>query len=436
MTGKDPVAPGRGLSSGPPARRLPAARPPRPSRAVFLRRRLVVLAAAGLLVLAGVTVVRLAGSGGARVGVSWHLSPASNTVTIRLTRGDSPASRRIRAGSHLMVAAEANGQPGAWSRYGRTARVAVRPGTQTRLLVQVKGAQPFSRVLSVTAPAPLRVIRSRPGAGARAGDLLVSLSGPLGLPRPSQLCGHDAVTYPAPSEVAVARSPYACRASLVLTARNGERTAVPVTMPTVPEISLYSFASSARRAIYITVDDGWTPSTQVLAIMRQTHLPVTAFLIQDAAREHLPYWRAFVRAGGTVGDHTVSHPDLSRLTLSQATVQWAQARQMLGQWLGTTPALGRPPYGDFDPTVEAAAYRGGLTSLVGWSAVVDGAGIHTWDGQGLEPGEIVLLHWVPGLGHQLTELLAAIHRRHLNPAPLTAASFAGIRPQLRSLGGD
>jgi peptidoglycan/xylan/chitin deacetylase (PgdA/CDA1 family) len=386
---------------------------------------------AGLLVLAIVTVVRLARPG-AHLGLTWRLSPASNTVTIRLTHGNGAASRGIQARTHLTVTEETNGRPARWSRYGRTARVTVRPGTPTRLLVQVKGPQPFSRVLSVTAPPPLRVISSRAGAGG----VLVSLSRPLGLPRPRQLCHHDAVTYPAPSEVAVARSPYACRTSLTLTARNGEQTVVPVAIPTVPEIPLYSFASSAQRAIYITVDDGWTPSAQVLDIMRRTHLPVTAFLIEEAAQENLPYWRAFVRAGGTVGDHTVSHPDLSKLTLSRATVQWAQARQALGHWLGRTPVLGRPPYGDFDPTVEAAAYRGGLTSLVGWSATVDSGGIHTWDDQGLEPGEIVLLHWVPGLGHQLTELLAAIHRQHLRPMPLTAASFAGIRPQLRSLGGD
>ena len=390
------------------------------------------MAVAGLLVLAVVTVVRLAGPGAAHPSVAWRFSPASNTVTIRLTRGDSAASQGIRASSHLMVTEESSGRPGRWSRYGRIARVAVRPGTPTRLLVQVKGPQPFSQVLSVTAPRPLRVVRSRAGATG----LLLSLSGPLGLPRPGPLCGHDAVTYPGPAEVAVARSAYACRSTLTLTARNGERTAVPVTMPTVPEIPLYAFGDSAGRAIYITVDDGWTPSAQVLAIMRRTRLPVTAFLIQDAAQENLPYWRAFVSAGGTVGDHTVSHPDLSKLPIGQATVQWAQARQTLGRWLGTTPVLGRPPYGDFSPAVEAAAYRAGLSRLVGWSVVVDGAGIHTWDGQGLEPGEIVLLHWVPGLGHQLTGLLAAIHRRHLNPTPLTAASFAGIKPQLRSLGGD
>jgi peptidoglycan/xylan/chitin deacetylase (PgdA/CDA1 family) len=148
------------------------------------------------------------------------------------------------------------------------------------------------------------------------------------------------------------------------------------------------------------------------------------------------YWRAFAGAGGTIADHTVSHPDLTKLSLSQATSQWAQARLALGRSFGKTPDLGRPPYGAFDPAVAAAAYRAGLKTLVGWSATVSSAGIHTWNGKRLEPGEIVLLHWVPGLGKQMTKLLAAIHARHLHPMPLTPASFAGVTPQRRSLGGD
>ncbi len=40
------------------------------------------------------------------------------------------------------------------------------------------------------------------------------------------------------------------------------------------------------------------------------------------------------------------------------------------------------------------------------------------------------------LGHQLTVLLAAIRALHLNPAPLTPASFAGISCQQHSLSGD
>jgi hypothetical protein len=73
---------------------------------------------------------------------------------------------------------------------------------------------------------------------------------------------------------------------------------------------------------------------------------------------------------------------------------------------------------------------------VGWSVVVDSDGIQTWDRKGLEPGEIVLLHWVPGLGHQLAGLLAAIRADGLHPMPLTPASFAGQTPQWHSLNGD
>jgi peptidoglycan/xylan/chitin deacetylase (PgdA/CDA1 family) len=364
--------------------------------------------------------------------VTWALSPASNTVTIRLAPEGGPSSGQILASSHLTVTLDGNRHPRNRSADGGMVKVPVPPGQRTRLLVRVQGPRPFRRTLTVIAPPPLRVTESRHWSGG----LLLSLSSPLRQPhRP--LCGKDRVSFPGRAEVAVARSPDVCRTRLRLTAEDGEQDVVPVTIPALPEVPLYSFASPAGRAVYITADDGWTPSRRVLAIMARTHLPVTAFLIAQAARRDLSYWRAFVKAGGQIGDHTLSHPDLTMLTLGQATAQWAQGLQDLGRWLrGRAPVLGRPPYGAFNRTVQAAAYRGGLRTLVGWSATADSDHIRTWNGRGLEPGEIVLLHWVPGLGHQLTRLLAAIHARHLHPQPLTPASFAGIAPQRHSLDGD
>jgi hypothetical protein len=67
---------------------------------------------------------------------------------------------------------------------------------------------------------------------------------------------------------------------------------------------------------------------------------------------------------------------------------------------------------------------------------MDNNRISTWNGRRLEAGEIVLLHWVPGLGHEMVTLLKAIHAAHLNPTPLTPASFTGEVPQTRSLDGD
>src|SRR5262245_1281987 len=407
---------------------------PAPGRRPPLR--LSVLVMPGLLILIGLVVAALgqraaiAASGAPHL--EWELSPSPNTVTVRLVPGDGRASGEILARSHLTVTEDGNRRPSGPAPGGSVVRIHVPPGGQTELLVRVQGPRPFRRTLTVTVPPALRVIASRHSHGG----LLVSLSSPLRA-RPELLCGTNNVSFPASREVLVAASPHACRASLTVTARNGERATVPVAIPALPEVPLYSFASPAGGAIYITVDDGWTPSLRVLDIMRQTHLPVTAFLIEQAAQRDLPYWRAFVQAGGTIEDHTVSHPDLTKQTLRKATAQWEQARLTLGRWFGRAPLMGRPPYGAFNRAVQAAAYWGGLKALVGWSATIDDHDrVRTWDGKGLEPGEIVILHWDPDLDRQLAKLLEVIHAGHLHPMPLTPASFVGIAPQWRSLAGD
>jgi peptidoglycan/xylan/chitin deacetylase (PgdA/CDA1 family) len=372
--------------------------------------------------------------------LGWAFSPVSDTVTIRVTSPAGTTGRRVLAQSQLAVSEHAGGHTGRWSAGGGTIRVPVPAGGRASLVVKLTGPQPLIRTVTVITPPPLRVVSS----GASSGRWLVYTSGPL-RPGPAQLlCGTDKVSFVASSQVAVAESAKACPATLRLTGRNGEHLTVPVTIPArstakIPAVSvarLYCFARPAGRAIYITIDDGWTPSAQVLSLMHQTYLPITAFLISGAAKEHLGYWKEFAAAGGMIGDHTVSHPRLTTLTLGRATTQWGHARTLLGRWLGQTPAIGRPPYGAFNHRVEVAAARGGLTALAGWSATMSGDRVLTWDGKPLSPGEIVLLHWDPGLGRQLTALLAAIRAQHLNPAPLMPASFAGIAPQRHSLSGD
>jgi peptidoglycan/xylan/chitin deacetylase (PgdA/CDA1 family) len=416
---------------------------PQTSARQYRFRRAVVLVAAASLVALIAGCLSRSGSAPAPLRLAWVFSPASNTVTIQVTPPDGTdgtAGRQVLAQSRLAVSEHGNGHTERWSAAGGMMQVPVPAGDRTSLLVQLTGPQPLTRTLTVSAPRPPRILTS----GASSGRWLVWTSDPLRAGPPQTLCGTDKVSLVAPQQLAVSESAAACQAQLQLTAQDGEQAAVPVTIPAlskakaraVPLAQLYCFANPAGRAIYITIDDGWTPSTEVLDLMHQTYLPITAFLIADAAEEHLSYWKDFVAAGGLIGDHTVSHPYLTKLTLAKATTQWGQARTQLGRWLGQTPVMGRPPYGAFNHTVEVAAARAGLTALAGWSATMSGNRIQTWNGKPLAPGEIVILHWVPGLGHQLTVLLAAIRALHLNPKPLTPASFAGIAPQRHSLSGD
>ena len=406
------------------------------SREVRFRRTVLFVMALSLVALVASCLGR-AGAAPVPLHLGWTFSPASNTVMIHLTSQDGTDIKQVLAHSELAVSTHGGEH---WSAHGGTIQVPVPAGGRTSLLVTLTGPRPLTRTVTVTAPPAPRIV----AAGASYGRWLMYTSSPLrpGLPR--VLCGTDQVSAPATTQLAVSEGAAACHATLQLTAQDGEQAAVPVTVPARSTAKvragsvakLYCFANPAGRAIYITIDDGWTPSAQVLALMHRTYLPITAFLIADAAQQNLSYWKSFVAAGGMIGDHTVNHPYLTKITRAKATAQWAQARTALGRWLGQVPVLGRPPYGAFNHTVEVAAARGGLTALAGWSATMSGTKIETWNGKPLVPGEIVILHWVPGLGQQLAALVAAIKALHLNPTPLTPASFAGIHPQLKSLSGD
>ena len=185
-----------------------------------------------------------------------------------------------------------------------------------------------------------------------------------------------------------------------------------------PEIFL---GPATGGAFYITIDDGWYPDANVLALMQRTHLPVTAFLISQAAAEHLAYWRSFMAAGGEIEDHTISHPNLTRLSEAAAEAQWAGAATALSHWFGLAPLLGRPPYGDVDRMVLQAAGQAGLRDVVMWTATMSGGRLVTYDHRPLRAGEIVLLHWVPGLYSNLAQLLAIAAAAGLHAAPLAPA---------------
>jgi peptidoglycan/xylan/chitin deacetylase (PgdA/CDA1 family) len=209
---------------------------------------------------------------------------------------------------------------------------------------------------------------------------------------------------------------------LTLNAIDGESHQVTVKIPSVPTAKEYWFGTTAGRHIYITMDDGWYPNQKIVDLMKAKHIPITTFLIADAAKAHLEFWKQFVAAGGDIEDHTVSHPALTRVPASAVVQQWQQAADDFQQWFGTRPTLGRPPYGDINQTVREAAARAGINRIVMWSANFEpgkpNKPLQNWNGRPLQPGEIVLLHWQPGDYKQLQEILAMCTQYHLVPALL------------------
>ena len=369
----------------------------------------------------------------------WAFSPASNTVTVRVTRPAGMSGQQVLAQSRLAVSAAGDGQPERSSAAGRMVRMPVPPGRRTSLLIRLTGPQPLTRTVTVAVPPPLRLVASR---GA-SGQWLRGHVQPAAPPATRVLCGTDQVSLAAPSQVALSDGGTACRARLQLTAQDGEQAFVPVTIPALPQASrpavdrLYCFASPAGGAVYITIDDGWTPSARVLAIMRRTHVPVTAFLIQKAAQENLALLAGLRRGGRPDRRPHVLPPQPHQAAAAPGHRPVGAGRAALGPLVrpGHLSWAGRPT----GPSTARCRRRRPGAGCWRWRA-----GASPCQATASRPGTAsrcararsCILHWVPGLGGQLAALLDAIRALHLHPAAAHAASFARIAPQRRSLGGD
>ena len=178
------------------------------------------------------------------------------------------------------------------------------------------------------------------------------------------------------------------------------------------------YAPIKQRAVFITIDDGWFPNQKVLQLMRLDHLPLTAFLIQEAAAKNIPYWQEFVNLGGSVEDHTYSHPVLTKVSPGEDLMQISSPISYFRQF-GVNSTEFRPPYGDCDIVVQKMAAKAGIKYVVMWDAIMDGGKLTTYNGKPLSPGDIVLMHWLPGLGQDLETLLGILKQENLGVASLS-----------------
>jgi peptidoglycan/xylan/chitin deacetylase (PgdA/CDA1 family) len=175
---------------------------------------------------------------------------------------------------------------------------------------------------------------------------------------------------------------------------------------------------TADPVVFVTIDDGWTHDTSVLPYLADHHIIVTAFLIGRQARRDPAYWQALVAQGGLVEDHTDTHPALAGRPLA------AQAAEICGpldddrRLFGRRPTLFRPPFGSMDANTVTAAGMCGLSAVVLWDATVDRGRLRRAMPGPLASGDIILLHWGPGLASDLVVLAATLERSGLRSALL------------------
>jgi peptidoglycan/xylan/chitin deacetylase (PgdA/CDA1 family) len=128
-------------------------------------------------------------------------------------------------------------------------------------------------------------------------------------------------------------------------------------------------ASTARRAIALTFDDGPSESTPaVLDILAQYKAPATFFLC-GANVDRLPgIARQIAAAGHEIGNHTYSHPYLFLRTPSAIAAELARAQETIQASTGVRPRWLRVPYGVRWFGLRRAQTALGLTGVM-WTAI-------------------------------------------------------------------
>jgi peptidoglycan/xylan/chitin deacetylase (PgdA/CDA1 family) len=151
-----------------------------------------------------------------------------------------------------------------------------------------------------------------------------------------------------------------------------------------------------KPVVFLGIDDGLVKSPDAKDWLLSHKLPFTLFLEDDLVKGDYDYFRDLQAAGMTIEDHTISHPDLTTLTLDQQKAEICGAADAMQAAFGSRPALFRPPYGSVDETTRQAAAECGMKAIINWHAKANGGSIQFQDGNThFLPGDIVLMHFRP-----------------------------------------
>ncbi len=167
---------------------------------------------------------------------------------------------------------------------------------------------------------------------------------------------------------------------------------------------LPTFIPTARHVVALTFDaganDAGVPS--IVRTLRRFHVAATFFMSGQFARTYPAVARQIAADSFRIGNHTMTHPYLTRL--SDAGVRWQilAAARVITKVTGANPApLFRFPYGDENAHLIAVANRLGYVTVswtvdtLGWEGASAGITVSEVASRvlaALRPGEIVLMH--------------------------------------------
>ena len=123
----------------------------------------------------------------------------------------------------------------------------------------------------------------------------------------------------------------------------------PAASPLKP--ATYSQAHVDQPYVAMTFDDGPSAANtpRLLDMLKQRNIKATFFLIGQNVAANPDIVRRILAEGHEIGNHTWTHPQLSKLGDDRVTTEINKTQEAIKEASGFTPTLLRPPYGAITP---------------------------------------------------------------------------------------
>jgi peptidoglycan-N-acetylglucosamine deacetylase len=122
--------------------------------------------------------------------------------------------------------------------------------------------------------------------------------------------------------------------------------------------------ATRRKVVALTFDDGPSEFTAAyLRVLERKHVHATFFLIGNQVNQYPQLARRELADGNMVGNHTLTHPDMTKIPWREVQRQLPKTNFAIHQATGFTPCMWRAPYGSIDAQLEAYARSLGMVSI-------------------------------------------------------------------------
>ncbi|HOO62907.1 MAG TPA: polysaccharide deacetylase family protein [Synergistaceae bacterium] len=158
-------------------------------------------------------------------------------------------------------------------------------------------------------------------------------------------------------------------------------------------------SGSSGKQVALTIDDGPHPgyTERILALLAENKVKANFFLVGKMAATYPYLVRKIAAQGHTIANHSHYHNNLVTLPEENMPLEWVMCNSTLYSILGTFPRFCRPPGGNYNKQVIAAAEKEGLHMVLWTANAGDCTGISA---KAIEkkvlartqPGGIILVH--------------------------------------------